>query len=433
MFVDSPPRVREIDRLEAEVATVCGHLHAQHGRLVALTAEALEARLWEQPGIRSPEHWLCWKTGLSSAHARAVVAAARRFHELPATMSALEAGEVSLDQIGPIVTRAPGSVDDQVCELAKHCTVSQIRAAVGRYPFPETDPGPLPDAATAPLPHGDARRGHPAPDAPATPPQAPPDREFASMVQHEDGTWRLTASFDADHGLVFEAALREVTDRLFRETGRLPNGVEVLIELAHCSLSNVADSTRRDRYRVHVLLEEQHQLVDPLGYCLPPWIRDLITCDADMAVTWTRHGTPIAQGSTAPEIPAAVRRHVLARDHHCRVPGCGTRRRLDLHHVIHRAHGGTNDPSNLAALCPHHHRRHHRGDLGISGDADTTDGLVFTNRQGRPLSPNTLIRPPECAPPPPTGQWKHPLGERLQLEWVYFHVPQPSTPPASAA
>jgi len=191
----------------------------------------------------------------------------------------------------------------------------------------------------------------------------------------------------------------------------------------------VADSARRDRFRVHVLLDERHQLVDPLGHCLPAWLRELITCDATMAVTWTRHGVPIAQGSTADTIPAATRRHVIARDGGCRVPGCGVTRRLDVHHVVHRVAGGTNDTWNLLAVCPHHHRVHHRGELGISGNADDPDGIVFTNAQGRPIRPNQLIRPPTGPPPPPTSHYQHPIGERLHLRWITFTPPpgHPST------
>jgi len=194
----------------------------------------------------------------------------------------------------------------------------------------------------------------------------------------------------------------------------------------------VADSARRDRFRVHVLLDERHQLVDPLGHCLPAWLRELITCDATMAVTWTRHGVPIAQGSTADTIPAATRRHVIARDGGCRVPGCGVTRRLDVHHVVHRVAGGTNDTWNLLAVCPHHHRAHHRGELGISGNADDPDGIVFTNAQGRPIRPNQLIRPPTGPPPPPTSHYQHPIGERLHLRWITFTPPPGKRQPPSS-
>jgi len=47
------------------------------------------------------------------------------------------------------------------------------------------------------------------------------------------------------------------------------------------------------------------------------------------------------------------------------------------------------------ALCSAHHRLHHRGLLGISGNADDPDGLEFTDHAGRRLT--GCGRP---APPP---------------------------------
>lgn len=468
---DGFDRDRRIDAFEAGLAEVCGHLHGLHARLVSMVAEALEHGWWAQAGVKTPEHWLCWQTGLGPAQARRIVTAARRRVELPVTFAAFEAGELSLDQVGPIVDRAPAWADAEVCDLARRCTVSQIRAAVGRYPFPDAGDehtavgGPTAlgvgghdadgsDHSRGPDGSGVAEHGgpdgsrvaeHGGPDGPDVQPLAssettnrddcaarhpddPPaerrsDGEFWSFVGGEDGSWRASGRFGPDLGLLIDAALREVADALFREHGRSPSGTEVLAEMARRSLTSVADSGRRDRYRVHVLLDERRGLVDPLGHALPEWVRDLVTCDASLAVTWTRHGVPIAQGSTADTIPAATRRHVLARDGGCRIPGCGATRRLDLHHVVHRADGGTNDASNLIAICPHHHRVHHRGELGIRGDAEDPSDLEFTDAHGRPIRPNRLIRPPTGPPPEPAGSFRHPLGERLDLRWLAFEPP----------
>jgi hypothetical protein len=75
----------------------------------------------------------------------------------------------------------------------------------------------------------------------------------------------------------------------------------------------------------------------------------------------------------APPIPRAkqrivpaVRRAVLARDQHrCRVPGCTHATFLDIHHVIPRSEGGSNDPENVITICGAHHRATHRGELVI--------------------------------------------------------------------
>jgi hypothetical protein len=46
----------------------------------------------------------------------------------------------------------------------------------------------------------------------------------------------------------------------------------------------------------------------------------------------------------------------------CRVPGCTSRRNLQVHHVIFRSHGGSDDDANLVVLCAAHHLQCiHRG------------------------------------------------------------------------
>jgi hypothetical protein len=54
----------------------------------------------------------------------------------------------------------------------------------------------------------------------------------------------------------------------------------------------------------------------------------------------------------------------------CRVDGCRSSRGLEVHHIVHRADGGSHDPFNLAILCSACHLAHHRGALSITGTAD---------------------------------------------------------------
>ena len=79
---------------------------------------------------------------------------------------------------------------------------------------------------------------------------------------------------------------------------------------------------------------------------------------------------------------------------------------------------------NLIALCPHHHRLHHQGKLGITGNADLPGGVVFTDADGRVITASgAKPKPPGAAPPPITGTYQHPLGQRLDMKWVSFGTP----------
>ncbi len=72
------------------------------------------------------------------------------------------------------------------------------------------------------------------------------------------------------------------------------------------------------------------------------------------------------------------RARILARDHHrCVVPGCRTRRNLDVHHIVHQADAGGHEDSGLCTLCSGHHRAHHRGQLSIEGRAPSAIRFAF--------------------------------------------------------
>ena len=398
-----------LERLEDRLADLCGHRNTLDALLVQLVAEALETGAWEMDGIVSPSHWLAWKAGLSSAHAQQLVTVAKRRGELPVTFAAFDAGELSLDQVVPIATRAPRWADAELCGFAKLATVTQLRRVLRSYDFP---PDPTADGDDQP-----AERSEPV--------------ELLSLWHGDGGRWELRGELDADHGAILNTALREAQDALFQRDGTVASKVEALVEIANRSLDTVTDPARRDRYRVHVHLDMDNTMIDGLGYRLPAWLRDLICCDTILSTVNQQGGLPVSVGRAQRSVPERTRRLVILRDRGCRVPGCTADQFLHVHHVIHwdpNDGAGPTDTSNLACLCPRHHRLHHRGRLGISGNADDPHGLVFTNMYGQVMHPSAVPRPPTGPPPQPTVRYQHPLGERLQMHWVTFNPPRPPVP-----
>lgn len=90
-----------------------------------------------------------------------------------------------------------------------------------------------------------------------------------------------------------------------------------------------------------------------------------LTCDATiMGHVDDSHGRP------QHTLTEKKRTRILARDgFSCRVPGCRSASHLDVHHIIHREHGGDDADANLVSLCSGHHRLHHAGYLDITGRA----------------------------------------------------------------
>ncbi len=70
----------------------------------------------------------------------------------------------------------------------------------------------------------------------------------------------------------------------------------------------------------------------------------------------TSASLPLDVGAVTETIPAHLRRAVIARDQHCRFPGCDQPpAACQPHHLIPRARGGSTSLRNLLLLCSFHH------------------------------------------------------------------------------
>jgi hypothetical protein len=349
---------------------------------------------------------------------------ARRLPDLPVTRSALEAGELSDEQAAVICRHAPTAIDDEAATLARSASVTQLQRVLGRYAHPE-----------------------PAPDE--TEPQPDPEPEEPRRVSFgfdDDGAWRLSALLPPDEGALWERALAEARDALFRS--RRPDAAEAnaadvswadaLVAVAEGFLASAAAMRpHHDRHLVLLHLETEagggvgghlH-----LGPGLSAGLRRYLDCDCRIRPVLENGGTPVSVGRAFRTVPERTRLVIEERDRGCRVPGCERTRWTQIHHLVHWEDGGSTDTANLVALCSAHHRLHHLGRLGIEGNADDAEGLVFTDHRGRRLTGTG--RP---APPVPTldeaarrlnldaAPYVHPSGERLEPRWVYFNQPAPT-------
>ncbi|HEX8112705.1 MAG TPA: HNH endonuclease signature motif containing protein [Kofleriaceae bacterium] len=102
----------------------------------------------------------------------------------------------------------------------------------------------------------------------------------------------------------------------------------------------------------------------------------------------------VEPGRAYQDILPAVARLVWRRDGgRCRVPGCRSSRGLEIHHLIHRADGGTHEASNLALVCAACHQAHHDGRLTISGRVDRIEIHRPSPHVGAREAVTSAIRP----------------------------------------
>jgi hypothetical protein len=390
-------RAERFERIDAELAQVCGTINVAHARLISHLAEVLESGAWEAVGLRSPTHWVTWKCGVSPARAKAMVALAQRLALYPCVREAFCAGELSEDQVEVICRHTPPACDSDVAELARQLTVPQLRSLLRHYNFDATHE---PDDGTEP----------------ETP------RRTAGFGYTDTGTWRLSAEVAGDEGALAERALDAAKRSLKAAGWSKPSWSDALMAIFDSYLAG--GTTRRSGDRrttmLHVNVDDDGQIGAHLhlGPVVSDAVRRYLTCDSRIRAVFESGGTPINVGRVSDVIADHLRTAVEERDGCCREPGCGRTFDLEVHHIVHWEDGGRTETANLVALCGPSHRRHHLGLLGISGNADDPDGLVFTNARGRVINAAAKPKPPPVLTP--AGNWRHPSGESLDYAAVYF-------------
>jgi len=408
---------------EAAVASAAGVRNAADAALVDLVVTALAERWWEGWKIHTPVQWLMWQAGLSRRTASAVVRLARRASDLPTVMATFRRGGLSLDQAATVARYVPAEYEASVCELAVNATVNQIVAATRLYGF---------DADVTEQDESE-RRG--------------PERSV-SFGTDETDQWRASIRLPADEGQIVEEALKASRDRLHeaqraaaKETaeaeGRSATGTDAdlgvenvtwadaLVGMAHSVLNHDAagaEVSSRPGVLVHLKApvgDAEHWRAEMhMGPALPPSLRRYLTCDGDIAAVWHADGHPVQVGRSRRIVPRRIRRLVEHRDGGCRVPGCDSTLWIQVHHIVHWEDHGDTVTGNLICLCARHHRQHHQGLLGITGNADLPDGVVFTTATGQVLRPAGRPSPPAAMPQ--VQPYDGPTGETLHKHWVTF-------------
>lgn len=383
-----------IDADETEIAEVAGILNLANARLVAVTERVLQDDSWVGTGVHSPTQWLAYRAGVSPERAKAIVQVAERRASFPRVISSFEAGELSLEQVVELV-KAPEWADGLVLDWGRVATVARLRKTIRREWFTEA-PG-----------HDDAT------------PAEPTGRDRISTTITDDHRWRISGELDMGRGSVIDAALIEAREALFSRGQTTISAADCLVEVCERFVDGIESPTRRERSKTWLHIDVSDGVAsDTAGWRLPDAIRDRLCCDGIVQPVWERDGLPFSVGRSRRIVPERTRRIVERRDRGCRVPGCTNDRFLEVHHIIHWLEGGPTSTWNLVCLCGSHHRLHHAHRLGISGNADEPDGMVFTDVRGSPLDGSGRASPPTGELPAPAQRYEPPLMGRVDYDWV---------------
>jgi uncharacterized protein DUF222/HNH endonuclease len=368
----------ELERCFAELQ----ESSAAHDALrLSWLAEIDRRKTWARDGHLSTTSWLRDRHRASGGIAASEVRTARALQEMPATKKALERGEVSHERAGMLAraheadSRAFGSSEELLVAAAKTLPARELGVAISTWR----------EAADAEAARADAEHAYRRRRFRIVP-------AFSGMVHVEGDLDQMTGETamtalgaEVDHQIktkdpsddrTREQIAADAAGEIFRfyldHKGRAVSGgerphVSVIVDAASLGDPDPTSDATPAGAGGHQSLPWARPEATYTGRISIETARRL-ACDAGVSrIVMAGRSEPIDVGRTTPVVPAAIRRAVVARDRHCRFPGCD---RLppwcDAHHVVHWADGGRTAASNLVLLCRRHHRMVHEGRFGLS-------------------------------------------------------------------
>jgi Domain of unknown function (DUF222) len=122
---DEPPAA-PLERLEAQICELAGHLAAATCRFLLLLGDFDARRGWASWEMTSCAAWLSWKCQMSSGTAREHVRVARALRGLPVIRAEFGAGRLSYAKVRALTRIAVPDTEADLAELAAPMTANQL-------------------------------------------------------------------------------------------------------------------------------------------------------------------------------------------------------------------------------------------------------------------------------------------------------------------
>src|SRR5215470_13889880 len=120
-----PHRV-PLERVEAQICELAGHLAAATCRFLVLLADFDARRGWASWEMSSCAAWLSWKCQMSSGTAREHVRVARALRDLPVIRARFAAAKLSYAKVRALTRIATAATEAGLAELAGPMTANQL-------------------------------------------------------------------------------------------------------------------------------------------------------------------------------------------------------------------------------------------------------------------------------------------------------------------
>jgi hypothetical protein len=297
--------------LDAHLRRLLRLRQRRHGEMASLLSNCQRLGLPRKAGFTSFGHYCREALGISPRLAYDLVFAYRRFFDLNKVGNAYWNGEITWSQARCLLGVCRPDTQTAWISRAREVTVRRLELEARHVRrLKEVDPESW------------VRDGGPPPLSTL------PPRAVASAIRPGAGLWETPATAvsaqTCSHGAMRRLQIRVQTE--------------------------VLDLWRDARQRIE----------RAAGRPVLPW-QSLLVVLADFLDKWDNPRNV--------ERPRGDR--ILTRDgYQCTAPGCGARKNLEIHHIVRRSRGGSDDPSNLTTLCVVHHRHVlHGGWMRATGTA----------------------------------------------------------------
>jgi Domain of unknown function (DUF222)/HNH endonuclease len=408
----SGPSEIPMERLEARICELAGHLTAATCQFLLLIADFDARKGWADWEMPSCAAWLSWKCQIASGTAREHVRVARALGALPAITTEFAAGRLSYAKARALTRIATPDTEHDLLEMATPMTANQIE----RF-------------AQAHRRVTGASSGQPRPPRQLTWNRVKDlDYVFRAILPAEAAAVVLqalrAARNDLEHpheqhdGVSAETRVEELrredaANGLSFSSGEPPesrmetaeNLADALVQVCADYLNTrAATADNTDTYQVIIHAGAQAISGDPAtqdvtfpvshpahpmrchiqdGLALSLSTLALISCNATIStMIHDTAGAILDVGRRTRKPPPALRRAIRERDgYRCQFPGCSSRR-TDAHHIVHWANGGETKLGNLISLCSRHHALVHDKGYFIASEPS---GFAFYSPQGTPM------------------------------------------------
>lgn len=365
------------ERLEAELMSLAGHLAAAMCQFLLRVAEFDRREAWADWECLSAAHWLNWRCGVGMTAAREQVRVARRLLELSIVREEFAAGRLSYSKVRAITRVATPEIEAGLVRMAQSATAAQMERACRALRRTQDL-----EAAEEELAEAEALAQ---------------ERRSMSWSHRDDGIVAFKILLPVEDA---ESLIRAVTEATEPAPPGRPEGEGIDQRRADASVeiagAYLAPSDRPEAGQgspelvVHVdasaaaeLARRAERSAEPDDLDPVPWpVRtsggahlSFAALERLMCECGTRMVARLPDGTELDAAPhrrlpsPAMRRALLARDRHCRFPGCDRRSRLRAHHIVWWSRNGPTVMENLLMLCPKHHRAVHEGGWTLTGTA----------------------------------------------------------------